>query len=376
MMLLTKPSFYLAIVGIVGAILLVKNSSRESPAPPPFAEPARAPYAESLAASGLVEAVRENVKIAPPRPGLVQKVFVEVAQKVKAGDALLQLDDREARARIEAIRVQLGALRASIVVEEVLAADALDQLERMRKRITVEEVLVADALDQVERMRKLAKAAVATEEELRRREFALAKAEVTSKEELRRREFAHRVAEARVLKLKADQPVIESQIAQVQTEIDLLTVRAPRAATVLQINIRAGEYANVSAPEPLMMLGDVEKLQVRADVDEQNAPLFEVGQPAVAFLKGTTQNAMPLRFVRVEPFVVPKRSLTGDSLERVDTRVLQIIYELDRPAIPLYVGQQVDVFIQRTSRPKPSINEPANSVSTGTTNAVTGKKSP
>ena len=40
---------------------------------------------------------------------------------------------------------------------------------------------------------------------------------------------------------------------------------------------------------------------------------------------------MKLRFVRIEPFVLPKRNLTGDSLERVDTRVLQVIYEFDRP---------------------------------------------
>ena len=67
----------------------------------------------------------------------------------------------------------------------------------------------------------------------------------------------------------------------------------------------------------------------------------------MAFLKGSTQNALPLRFVRIDPFVIPKKSLTGDSSERVDTRVLQIIYELDRPAVRLYVGQQVDVFINR-----------------------------
>jgi HlyD family secretion protein len=44
--------------------------------------------------------------------------------------------------------------------------------------------------------------------------------------------------------------------------------------------------------------------------------------------------------------VIPKKSLTGDTTERVDTRVLQVIYEFDptgRP--PLFVGQQVEVFI-------------------------------
>jgi HlyD family secretion protein len=53
-----------------------------------------------------------------------------------------------------------------------------------------------------------------------------------------------------------------------------------------------------------------------------------------------------LRFVRVEPYVVPKKSLTGENTERVDTRVLQVIYAVENPDPPLYVGQQLDVFIQ------------------------------
>jgi hypothetical protein len=99
-----------------------------------------------------------------------------------------------------------------------------------------------------------------------------------------------------------------------------------------------------------MLLGDVEKLQVRAEIDEQNAVLVAPNQPAVATLKGHADLKMPLRFVRIEPYVVPKRSLTGDSLERVDTRVLQIIYEFDQPKFPVYVGQQVDVYVSRPSK--------------------------
>jgi hypothetical protein len=59
------------------------------------------------------------------------------------------------------------------------------------------------------------------------------------------------------------------------------------------------------------------------------------------------EQKIPLRFVRIEPFVVPKKSLTGDNTERVDTRVLQIIYRFDRPSFPVYAGQQVNVFIER-----------------------------
>jgi hypothetical protein len=113
--------------------------------------------------------------------------------------------------------------------------------------------------------------------------------------------------------------------------------------------VRSGEFADTKPNEPMMILGEVDRLQIRADVDEQNAPLVQTNQPAVAFLKGSTRNSLPLRFVRIEPYVIPKKSLTGDSAERVDTRVLQIIYELDRSPVPLYVGQQVDVFINRPS---------------------------
>jgi hypothetical protein len=99
-----------------------------------------------------------------------------------------------------------------------------------------------------------------------------------------------------------------------------------------------------------MVLGDLDKLQVRADVDEQNANRVRPGQSAQAFIKGDTKNAIPLQFVRVEPYVIPKVSLTGASTERVDTRVLQVIYSLHRPKDPpIYVGQQVDVFIDAGS---------------------------
>jgi hypothetical protein len=67
---------------------------------------------------------------------------------------------------------------------------------------------------------------------------------------------------------------------------------------------------------------------------------------AVACLKGKPEPRFPLEFVKVEPYVIPKKSLTGDNSERVDTRVLQVIYALsDEQSEKLYVGQQVDVFL-------------------------------
>ncbi len=62
--------------------------------------------------------------------------------------------------------------------------------------------------------------------------------------------------------------------------------------------------------------------------------------------------------MKLEPFVIPKRSLTGDATERVDTRVLQAIYEIAESAdsATVFVGQQMDVFID-LDRPTPAGSE-------------------
>src|SRR5262249_44478816 len=138
-----------------------------------------------------------------------------------------------------------------------------------------------------------------------------------------------------------------AQVLQNRVRLERMTVVAPRAGTILQVNLRAGEYASATPKAAAMILGDVEHLQVRADVDEQNAVRLQPGQSATAYLKGDTTAPIELSFVRIEPYVVPKVSLTGASTERVDTRVLQVIYSFERPKDrPVYVGQQVDLFVK------------------------------
>jgi multidrug resistance efflux pump len=136
----------------------------------------------------------------------------------------------------------------------------------------------------------------------------------------------------------------EAQVQQARTELDRLRVRAPVGGRVLQVNVRPGEYVGAPPSQALVVLGDIDRLHVRVDVDENDIHRFRPGAPAVAALRGDPARTFPLTFVRVEPYVVPKRALTGDNTERVDTRVLQVIYEIDAKGQTLYVGQQVDVF--------------------------------
>ncbi len=62
--------------------------------------------------------------------------------------------------------------------------------------------------------------------------------------------------------------------------------------------------------------------------------------------------------MRIEPYVVPKKSLTGDSTERVDTRVLQVIFSFTRGDLPIFVGQQMDVFIDAPGPLKAKVATP------------------
>jgi len=293
-MLLKKATFYLAIVGIgATAVMASRMSATQAETPPPI-EPSPKPYAISVAASGIIEALSENVSIGVPEPGLVTKVHVKVWDVIREGQPLFTLDDRE-------LTAQLAVNQANAAVAEATLRRLQDQLARFKG--------VNDP-------------------------------RAVSQDEVRTKEHDVAVAAAQLEAARA-------QVAQNKVSLERRIVVAPRAGTILQVNIRAGEYASATPKNAAMVLGDVDHLQVRADVDEQNASRLQAGQTATAYLKGDTTEPIELRFVRIEPYVVPKVSLTGASTERVDTRVLQVIYSFERPQNrPVYVGQQVDMFVK------------------------------
>ena len=106
-----------------------------------------------------------------------------------------------------------------------------------------------------------------------------------------------------------------------------MTVTAPIDDVVLQCKVRVGEYAKAGPlPQPLVLLGKLDRFHVRADVDEKDAWRFRPGTESYA-------------------------SVRGNATERVDTRVLQVIYSLD-PGAPVYAWQQMDVFIQAEGEQK------------------------
>src|SRR5262249_10992145 len=133
--------------------------------------------------------------------------------------------------------------------------------------------------------------------------------------------------------------------------IERALVVAPVEAVVLQVDVRPGERITETNTKPLMVLGATDTLHVRVDIDERDISRFQPGAAAKAYPRGESQCELPLKFVRVEPFVVPKKSLTGENSERVDTRVLQVIFAIERGQDRVFVGQQLDAFIFSQSSP-------------------------
>jgi HlyD family secretion protein len=294
LILLRRFSLWAALLGIVAVVLMVRQTTAIEPMPPPPSVPAQKPTARVIAAAGLVEALQDNTSIGVPVSALVKRVLVNVWDKVEAGAPLLELDDRD-------LQAQLITQRADLRVREAEHA-------RARRQHDLAQSLRASQL--------------------------------VSQDESDTQADALAVAEARVDSARAT-------IAQTEVLVERLTVRAPIGGTVLQVNTRAGEYAMPGANSAPILLGAIEQVQVRADVDEQLAPRVKPGSKAVGYLKGDTQNPIPLEFVRIEPYITPKRNLTGSSAERVDTRVLQIIYKFPLgPAPRIYVGQQMDLFME------------------------------
>ena len=98
-------------------------------------------------------------------------------------------------------------------------------------------------------------------------------------------------------------------------------VRAPIAGTVLAIEVDEGEFVSPGSISEFVALGDVGALHVRVQIDELDAWRFTPDCKAVAAPRGGSPARYPLTYLRTVPYVVPKKSLTGESAERIDVRI-------------------------------------------------------
>jgi multidrug resistance efflux pump len=299
----------------------------------------------SVGAVGLAEASSENIAVSVPVQGMVTHVYVKAGDRVGRGQKLFSIDDRDLQAELGLRRSSLAMAQAKL--DKLLRSPRPEEIPPAEAKVNEAVQLFEDADVQLKLIESVRDKRAIRDEDLQRRRIAV-KAAAARVEQAK--------ADLALLKAGAWQPDIEiaraevneaeRQVERVQADIERTIVTAPIAGEILQCKVRAGEYAQAGQlAQPLILMGATSPLNVRADVDEQDAYRVKAGASAVASVRGDSSHRYRLRFVRFEPYVIPKKNLTGDSTERVDTRVLQVIFALDKNA-PVYAGQQMDVFIE------------------------------
>jgi multidrug resistance efflux pump len=346
--LLAAGALAFTISSVIGA-----HPSR--PRTQPTLAPPTSPYAARVAGSGTVEPAGEAVAVANEIGGVVVAVPAAAGRAVKKGDILFALDDRAHRAALAEAEAALDGARRAI--------ETLDrQIDWQGARIAEARAARVAAAAEAER----AAADRARYQALMRQDWASRQRGEATEAEARKAAAAEAQAQAALAAAEKHLDVLRAQRAEAEArlasaaarrdraaiDLDRTAVRAPIDATVLKVNVRVGEFAPAgAAAEPPVSLGVTQTLHVRVEIDEADAWRVRAGAPAIAALRGNAAIRARLVFVRFEPVVVPKRNLAGGQAERVDTRVLQVVYEFAPAEFPARIGQQVDVFVEAEPLP-------------------------
>jgi multidrug efflux pump subunit AcrA (membrane-fusion protein) len=345
----------LALMGLSVAIFTIATATHQPPKAPLEATPSINPYPSGLAASGTVEASTRNIQVAAPEGALVMRVLVGVNDRVRTGDPLFELDSRALQADL--IKARAAKAVAEAQLHEAQAQPRPESLPPLESAVQNAQAELADWTDQYERFQAAAQQVAGTDVESRRRWYAMQGARARLAQAEANLALARAGAWAPELEvLRAGVAQAEAGIAATQALIDRRTVRSPIDGTVLKRNIEPGQFAPAEPARAAMVIGNIDELHIRARVDEEDVPRLVEGAAGTARLRGAADITIPLTMLRIEPLAAPKTELTGATTERVDTRVLEVIFRVDgTPRVPIYPGQVVDVFIEArpVSRPAP-----------------------
>lgn len=347
-----------AVLGLALGVYTVATARHDPPKAPLAAAPSVNPYAHGIAATGVVEAASRNVQVAAPEGGLVVDVFAQVGDKVAAGDPLFELDSRVLRADL--VRARAEVLAAQAELKRLEASPRAEEIPPLEAAVLAAETDLADWTDQYERYRQAAQQVAGSDVEMRRRYFGMEGARARLEQARTELALARAGAWAPDLDIaRANVAAAEANIEAIQLLIDRRTVRSPIAGTVLRRNVEPGQFAPAEPRTAAMVVGDLSSLLVRAQVDEEDVSGLRDGAAGVARVRGPRAAKVDLEMVRIEPFASPKTELTGATIERVDTRVVEVVFRVTgTPEARLYPGQRVDVFIEGATpaaetRPQP-----------------------
>jgi HlyD family secretion protein len=302
-----------------------------------------APQGNLIAGNGVVEPADRETKVSPAVAGRLGQIFVKEGDMVLKGTALAELDNGPEKAFVDASEGELSVSRAELTrtlrglrKEDVEAIVADTESTRSRASISASTL---------ERTESLAKTGAATPDELdrARKQAEADKSSVTAAEA--RRKAA--VSGSRSEDVLVAQARVQASLArrdQAKAQLERLTIRAPIAGQILQVKSRAGEYFNPQAAEPILVMGDTQRLRVRMDVDERDIGKVAVGATAFATLNAFPERKFAGKVSEIGRRMGRKNIRTDDPVERIDTKILEVVIDLEK-ADGLVPGLRVSSYI-------------------------------
>lgn len=282
---------------------------------------------DMVAGNGIVEPADREIKVASQVSGRIQRVLVKEGDHVDANAPITELDNGVERAALAAAEADVEAAKAELLrtarglrKEDVEAIVADTEGARARAQLS---------RDSLVRTEKLAQGGAATPDELdrARRQTDADQRALESSEAKRQAALAGSRSED-VAQAKAKAMGAAARRDQAQAQLDRLTVRAPIAGVILQLKYRAGEYYAPSG-DPLAVMGDTSVLRVRMDVDERDVARVAMRRAAFATSTAFPGKRFNGKVVEVGKRMGRKNIRTDDPVERIDTKILEVVIQLD-----------------------------------------------
>ncbi|MDX2181507.1 MAG: efflux RND transporter periplasmic adaptor subunit [Bryobacteraceae bacterium] len=306
---------------------IVANSARVIPAKGGVDERTSPVPPQSISGTGVIEPLARETKVAAASAGLIVRIAVNEGDRVKAGQTLAELESSAERAAVESAREEIESARRDL--DRVKAGERTETVAAARQDLEAARAKAALSAESMRRLEGLSKKDLATRDEFDRavrtaeQDRASAAAAQSRYEALANGPRSEDVAvqQARVAQA-------EKKLAEKETALRLRAIRAPSAGTILQIKYRAGEYYTPGG-EPLMLMGDLAKRRARIDIDERDIGRVAMGASAYVSAPAYPDRRFPARVAEIGQRIGRKNVRTDDPKERIDTKILEIVLDLE-----------------------------------------------
>jgi HlyD family secretion protein len=296
-----------------------------------------------VVAAGRVEPYGEEVKVGAELDGKLERVLVEEGEQVRAGQVLAVLRNADFAARVATARATLAERQAYL---ERLGNGARDE-EKLEAEALVREAEAQLSTARAERDRRrslLDRGAVSRSEyDFADRDASMAQARVDAAKQ--RLALVQRQTRSEDLKrAQAEVAHAEASVAEAQAMFEKTFIRSPLTGRVLRKYKKTGESVT-GGETSVLSLGDFRSLRVRVDVDERDVAKLKLGQAAWVRADAYGERKFTGKVVEIGQALGRKNIRTDEPSERVDTKILETVVELDTGQT-LPVGLRVDAWLE------------------------------